>query len=79
LTVQLQLIPFSQASRFPALTDRFGPRIPEVFKSHVNSLVNPQIEAVEDANREKDSASHQETPETVSKASEDVSQPSCKT
>jgi hypothetical protein len=32
---------------------------------------------VKDANREKDSASHQETPETVSKAREDVSQP-CK-
>jgi len=31
---------------------------------------------VKDADREKDSASHQEAPEAVSKASEDVSQPS---
>jgi len=38
--------------------------------------VKPQIEPVKNADREKDSASYQEAPESVSKASEDVSQPS---
>jgi hypothetical protein len=79
LTIQFQLIPFSQASRFTALTDRFGPCIPKVFKSHIDSLVKPQEKPVQYSDGEKDSTSYQEAPEGIRKASEDVSQPSCKT
>jgi hypothetical protein len=46
-----------------------------VFQNIVSA--KPQEKPVKNPNREKDSASNQEPPESLRKASEDVSEPSC--
>jgi hypothetical protein len=52
--------------------------IPSRVSKHCIS-VKPQEKPVQDANGKKDSTSYQEAPEGIRKASEDVSQPCCKT
>jgi hypothetical protein len=52
---------------------------PSRVSNYYITLSEPQVEPVQNSDGEEDSASHQEAPEAVSKASEDVSQPSKKT
>jgi len=52
---------------------------PSRVSNYYITLSKPQVEPVQNSNGEEDSASYQETPKAVSKASEDVSQPSKET
>jgi len=46
--------------------------IPSRVSNYYITLIHPQVEPVQNSDGEKDSASHQEAPKALSKASEDV-------
>jgi len=52
--------------------------IPSRVSNYYITSIEPQVEPVQNSDGKEDSASYQEAPKAVSKASEDVSQP-CKT